>query len=294
MNSDVLHIVFTPGGAWSLRRALDAVGRDDRVICLLDDLSLGPIAPPDPYARAAWAQTQLGFTAWPNPETRFDLADGEFGHIRWDELVPLTQMFWRDALSDGSRKIVWVTRRSAMEYAGFLEWLWRAGDTPFEIVDLTEAMVSNYRPDRAGTPPVLAVSLRRLWPEDIIANKLLDRAVPLEASDRSRYRALRQQLRAENAPFRVVSDQGLVSAPMSFFDDRLLSEAVGNWRKVAWIVGHVYGAHHDDNLHQTGLMVLASRIDALIESGRLEHQGGSPFAMRFSEVRLPRRPPLDG
>ncbi|MGO9359797.1 MAG: DUF3658 domain-containing protein [Xanthobacteraceae bacterium] len=185
-----------------------------------------------------------------------------------------------------------MTRRSAREYTGFLEWLWQSGDASCEIVDLTECSVSDYRyyrQDQALIPQLRVVSLGRLWPESIVGNRLLDRAAPLQASDRSRYRELWRQLRTESAPFRIVSREGLISAPISFFDQRLMSWAVGNWRKVARIVGEVVRAQDNDDLRQCGEMILAARINALVESGELEFQGATAFAMRFSEVRLPQR-----
>jgi hypothetical protein len=46
-----------------------------------------------------------------------------------------------------------------MEYAGFLEWLWRLGDEPCEVVDLTEVKIS-YGPQHGPPrPPELAMSL---------------------------------------------------------------------------------------------------------------------------------------
>jgi hypothetical protein len=41
-----------------------------------------------------------------------------------------------------------------MEYAGFLDWLWRLGDAPCEVVDLTDVTVSYFPehgpPDHQG------------------------------------------------------------------------------------------------------------------------------------------------
>lgn len=290
MTSDVLHIVFTSAGATSLRKALKAQGRKDRVICLFDDLSFGPINPPDPQLRKTWVETELGFSGWPDtPEGSFPWAETASGDVTWEDLGATTRKFWDEALSDRSRKTVWMTRRSAMEYAGFLEWLWRIGDTPCSVVDLTECTISRYRQNEPPAPPALAVSLGRLFPEDIIGNNLFDQTEPLQATERQRHRELWRQLREDNAPFRIISHQGLVSAPITYFDEALLSWGVSNWRKVARIVGEVLSSQRDDNLRQTGDMVLVARINALVNSGMLEFQGIAPFAMRFSEVRLPRR-----
>jgi hypothetical protein len=78
--------------------------------------------------------------------------------------------------SSDYREVVWLSRRSAMEYAGFLEWLWRLGGAPCEVVDLTDLRIS-IRPPQ---PPVLAVSVAALSPDQIRGNNLWDLAEPLQ------------------------------------------------------------------------------------------------------------------
>jgi hypothetical protein len=119
-----LHVVFTPSGAGSLRQALADAGRDDQVISSFDNLSFGPIDPPDLLLRSKWVESELGWTGW-------------------NDIAPKTEAFWREALSSSHRKVAWLSRRSAMEYAGFLEWLWRLGDAPCEVVDLSEVTISH-------------------------------------------------------------------------------------------------------------------------------------------------------
>ena len=268
MSSDTLHIVFTPSGAGTLRDVLSADGRNERVVSLFDDLSFGPIEPSDGSTRPPWVEEQLGYTDW-------------------NDVIAQSESFWRESLSHGVRKTVWLSRRSAMEYAGFLEWLWRAGDAPCDIVDLTEFRISRYPQHGPPTPSSLAVSLAGLFPDEIRDNKLLERTEPLPASERHRYRELWRQLRAENAPFRVTDGQDLRSAPISVFDQTLLSLINDRWQKVARVVGEALALQMDD-LWQTGDMVLAGRINALVNSGALECQG-DPLNMRFSEIRLPRQ-----
>src|SRR3954454_23561385 len=108
MTAPVLHIVFTDSGASILRRALEDAGRDDQVISCFEDFSLGPINPSDFPLRLKWIENELGWTGW-------------------EGIARDSKAFWREALSPGTRKIAWLSRRSAMEYAGFLEWLWRMG-----------------------------------------------------------------------------------------------------------------------------------------------------------------------
>src|SRR3954453_12820420 len=95
----VLHVVFTPSGASLLQQAFEDAGCDDRVVCFFDCLSFGPINPPDMSLRSKWAESELGETDW-------------------DSIGLDTDTFWYEALSLDCRKVAWLTRRSAMEYAG--------------------------------------------------------------------------------------------------------------------------------------------------------------------------------
>ena len=238
-------------------------GRDDQVITTFDDLSFGPIDPGDSSSRAKWVETELGQTGW---------NDGASSPER----------LWDEARLTDNRKIAWLTRRSAMEYAGFLNWLWRLGDERCEV-DLTDVKI----PRRAehGLPD-LAISLGMLHPDLICENRLWDLARPLEANARSGYLDLWRQLRSESAPLRVVDGGELVSAPISFFDSTLMSFLADDWQKVTRVVGEALACQMDDCIFQTGDILLAARVNALAESGRLEVKGKSPLDMRFSEVRI--------
>jgi hypothetical protein len=101
-----LHIVFNPSAAACLRDALRQSGRDERVVSLFDCLSFGPLNPPDPELRGTWVEEELGYAGW-------------------EEVVGEATSFWPEALSISNRRIAWLSRRSAQEYAGFLECLWR-------------------------------------------------------------------------------------------------------------------------------------------------------------------------
>jgi hypothetical protein len=276
-----LHVVFTDTGAAELREALKASGRDDAVVSLADNLSFGPIDPADPEARRTWVEKELGFAGWPSTAEQ----DGDNG---WEDISVRAHAFWNESLSQRHRKIAWISRRSAMEYAGFLEWLWRLGDAPCEVVDLSEVKIS-YRPEH-GPPrrPLLAMSLGMLDHNTICNNDLWDLAEPLQMSARGRDLDLWRQLCSENAPLRVIEGDKIVSAPITFFDSLLLSHVKANWLKVAMVVGKALTDRMMDGVFQTCDIVLAARINSLVKNGVLEFQGKSPFAIRFSEVRLPR------
>jgi two-component sensor histidine kinase len=140
-----------------------------------------------------------------------------------------------------------MSRRSAPEYCGFLEWLWRLGDLPCEVIDLADMPVGSY--PRAFT-------LGLLSPEEIAANALWDRAETLDAIVRSHCHSLWRRLRVENAPLRVVAADGLRSAPITFFDQQLLSFAKASWQKPARIIGEILS----DQAHPSGRASRAQRV----------------------------------
>jgi hypothetical protein len=265
MAASILHVVFNPSGAAGLPEALERAGRGDRVAGFMDDLSFGPIAPPDAETRCRWIEHELGY--------------------EWRDVFAETASFWDEALSPGYRKVAWMSRRSTLEYSGFLEWLWRLGEQPFGLVDLTDATVVGRAID--GSPlSRRAVSVGSLHPHEIIDSGFLDSAREVTPEVCRRYRDLWAQLRAENAPLRVLGPDGLVSAPITHFDPLLMSHAKSQWQKAAMIIGRALGEFWDASLHQAGDLLLAARVRALAEAGHLELQG-NPFDIRRSEVRLP-------
>jgi len=267
MAQRIVHVVFTPSGAGCLRQALKSARRDDEVVTFFDNLSFGPINPPD-ASRAKWVESELGWTGW-------------------DEVASSSETLWREALCSERKKVAWLSRRSPMEYAGFLEWLWRLGDAPSELVDLTDVTISHRTEHGPPRRPRLAISVAMLHPDIIASEKLWDLAKPLQTDMRTGYLDLWRRLREENAPLRVLEGGDLVSAPISFFDSLLMSHATDEWQKVARIIGEALATEWDDDIFQTGDLVLAARVNALVENGRLECRGKSPLEMRFSEVRLP-------
>jgi Protein of unknown function/Domain of unknown function (DUF1835) len=257
-----VHIVFGPMAAASLEMAIRQAGREDRVVCHQGNLALGPIDPPEPHVRSAWMDREL-----PPAETSA-------------ECFPDDSAFWKEALRDDVRKVAWMSRRSAPEYCGFLEWLWRLGGQPCEVVDLTDMPVGNRR---------RAFSLSLLDPEEIVDNGLLDRTTHLDAAARAYHLGIWRRLRTENAPLRVVGPNGIQSAQLSYFDAQLLSFAKASWQKPARIIGEViceWVAPEMEPYFQAGDGVLAARIPVLVEQGLLEGRGNL-LDMRASEVRLP-------
>jgi hypothetical protein len=254
------HVVFSMSAAINLRKALAQIGRRERVLAFYDDLSLGPIDPPNPVLRAQWVKSQLGCD-------------------NWGEIDRHVQAFWTAALSGRHRRVAWMSRRSAHEFAGFLEFVSRLGDAPCEFVDATDV--------REPSSPRLGLCIALMPPQEIVETNLLDQARPLTEEMRADYVRKWKQLRSENAALRVLDgDLELRSAPISFFDQQLLSCVSHRWLKSARIIGDALYKFWGEGRHQTGVEVLAARLRSLVEAGLLESQGDLS-RIRYSEVRLP-------
>jgi hypothetical protein len=66
----------------------------------------------------------------------------------------------------------------------------------------------------------------------------------------------------------------------------MMSYATNDWQKDARIVGHALASQMDDCIIWAGDLLLVARLDALVESGRLEIRGEPAHNMHVSEVRL--------
>jgi len=86
----------------------------------------------------------------------------------------------------------------------------------------------------------------------------------------------------------TVDADGLRSAPITFFDQQLLSFAKVSWQKPARIIGEVIAewvGPPTEPYFQAGDGILADRVFALVEAGMLEELGDLTD-IRQSEVRL--------
>jgi hypothetical protein len=188
----VVHVLFNPSAAGSLKYALRQIGSADRVIGQFDDFSFGPINDAAHETRLAWVDNELAF-------------DG------YDEVIEGDRSFWIEAASEDIQPVVWISLLSANEYAGFLEFLWRRSCADFRIVDVTGLTF------QGNNGPFTARTLGVLAPDQIIAAGLIDQQMILNDAQIEGHRGNWRQLRLENEAFRIVCDNGLASAPITHF-----------------------------------------------------------------------------
>jgi hypothetical protein len=123
-----------------------------------------------------------------------------------------------------------------------------------------------------------------VMPEDRL-RALLGSGRPVSSAEMDEAQRRWRSLKSENAPFRIVSESGLISAPIDCFDPMLLERSTAEWSRATRIVGEAMG-HNSDSYYQVGDLMLLTRIVALVEQGKLLADG-DPWDMRNCRLRLP-------
>lgn len=256
------HLLFSPSAAGTLRATLSEQGRPDQVVSVFDDFSFGPLDSDD-ATRVAWIENELSIT-------------------EWDSVIADSRPVLTASLSSAVEPVVWVSFREARTYAGFLRWLPCRGDAPCTIIDVTDVAQDGgpAGPDAKPVPGPGAL------PRDALA-RLLDTQRPLCDDQHREHLVLWEQLRSEDAPFRMIGEDGrLTSAPITCFDPLLLSCAQPEWWKAARIVGLALCEQREAGVSQVGDMVLFGRLCRLAEAGALEWRGDMA-RLATCEFRLP-------
>jgi hypothetical protein len=215
-------------------RAIAETGSGDSVLPFRDDLSCGPIASDDPASRGAW---------W-----------GQFYDM--GEVETELRAFWHRLESTDARIVLWFGRMTANELAFFLACSERLAEREYDVVYVTAL---RGKPSASIVRPEILTSLlgeqRRPSPQE-----------RRDSADRW------HRLRSEDAPFRIVTPEGLVSAPAEHFDNALLSHMDGAWRNVNRVVADTMGLSFEPHW-QVGDLMLKARLVALAESGSIELTG---------------------
>lgn len=265
-----VHVVFGMSAAGSLRQALAKLTLNQAVLGLPDDLSFGPINPPAPGVRSQWIKELLGLDDY-------------------EEYGRRAEIFWKQATDPDVSPVVWVCRRCAYEYSGFLEFLWRIGEQRFLVIDMTDFKFPA-RTGRDGVDMWITSTFGYVSPDYITSSRIIETKKRLDKRKVSAYREAWKHLRIENSPFRVVTDAGLRSAPLTHFDDAIRSCITHNWQKCARIIHETMGKLEVDKFRQCGDLILESRLRTLGEERAFEVRGDASD-MHKSEARL--LPPTD-
>ncbi|MBP2146374.1 hypothetical protein J2129_001828 [Methanofollis sp. W23] len=265
--TNTMHIAFTESAGGCLKAAF----RDrpeHHVAALADDLSLGPI---NPYH---YPDRQVYF------ETLY--ADTEFASWYQDSL-PRIRTFWKETRPDTPRRIAWFTRRSAIEYSGFLEFLSREPDPcAIEVIDLTEGVdvLWDDEPDEAPDR-VIPTSIGELAPEWL--RDQTDRTRFLSRSEASFYLRSWGRLKEDEDGVRTLWRGQLYPTVPSTLGEDVLYAVPEDWTSAAMVIGEALGTSSDEYT-QCGDAFLYSRLLFLIRCGEVEAKG-DPVSMRTLQVR---------
>lgn len=243
-----VHVAFSPSGLGSLKLALKTMGRDEEVLGLADDLSFGPIDVRDVHERMQWGVDELGFD--PSPEIE--------AHI---------EAFWRRIEAVRVEIVAWTSRRHVSEYCGFLELLRRAKGAPISCVNVADIACA----EADGSPiPILSTAFSWIPPHTIVENDLINRATSISAERRSAYEGEWQRLRKENAPLRVLTTSGLVSAPITHFDNLIRSCVSNTWERCAVVVGRAIRKTEGEFCQCSGDQLLFNRLQNLVKRNEID------------------------
>ncbi|MDK4704957.1 DUF3658 domain-containing protein [Rhizobium sp. CNPSo 4062] len=254
-----LHV--TPGfsAAGSLREALRLAGREDAVLPFGDDLTCGPIN-----------SDAAGRVAWWHPFYE-DAMDEHF------------LSFWRRIDESEDRLVVWFGRHCAQELAFRLAFAFHMNGRPYDAIDVTDLRLPR-RQSEDGQPRTYSPQGVSLIGAETLAT-VLDEAQPVTPEHDLANRNEWKRLMGENAPFRIVTSTGLLSAPLDYCDQFLLEHASPEWQKMARIVGNTMGLTCDP-YYQVGDVMLQARLIALIDEGKLIAEG-DPWNIQTCRIRLP-------
>jgi hypothetical protein len=257
---ETLHVTFNKSIAGSVSQMLKILGCNESVIGLSDNLSFGPI-----YASSA--------------NKRAELVENIIGY-EFSEVIQQSELFWNEAISANVYAVAWVCFSDAAEYCGFLEFIWRIGNAAFGVIDATGLEVTD-RLNRKWTPRSLGV----VSPDQMLEAGLVERARPFAPEEVEKHRRLWGQLKAENAPLRIIGRKGLTSAPINHFDHWLTRHTTQEWRKGARVVGEALGELFlsEESAHVSDIW-LWGRVCALAAEGVLEIRGES-LEMQSAMVR---------
>ena len=265
MNEEIesVHVAFGWPITDSIRHALRLLGRNERVIELPDNLSFGPINPPDTNLRRAWMESVL----------QCELSDDLAG----------IEKAWAEATASEVYPVFWVCMSCPSEQASFLEFASRMNGKTFDIIDATALEFATA--DGVKKP----WSLGSMRPEDIVSCDLYAKRRAISPSELSAASKVWSQLRKENTPFRIVRDGCLVSASLTYFDAFLIDQANQDWEISARLIGRALTSMSFDMAphgQSASDVVLFGRMLALGENGLLEIAGSGP-GMRDYKVRKP-------
>jgi hypothetical protein len=255
------HICFGHSARGTLRHTLLTAGRDEPVLNFWGQYVAGPLKDRENLNRSAWLARHY-----------FGVDDELRGEHAADE-----RQFRGSVASYDGELIAWVSRRSAVEYCDFLEFLSAARDKErLSIIDLSEAR------SKRG---ILHLSVGACGPEDLKEHIGSERR--LDSQEREQHLSLWELLSDENADLRMLADGELVSTTLDRFDGDILEKVPREWTSAARVVGNVMGwtDMDEEEVQGYGDLFWYNRLRALAGAHEIEWKGSPNGSMREICIR---------
>jgi hypothetical protein len=224
-----LHVTFGYSAAGSLKMALATLGLSEEVAILGDDYSMGPIDPGDADQRAAWEREELG------EDDPIAISDD-------------VAAFWERVSTWPGKLVAWMSSHSVVELCGLHELVWRLPTANIDVIDVSNVDFRSGNASRYDARQAFAI----VRDDYIVELSLIDSAKSLSDVERASYRRAWNRLRAENAPLRVLTETGLVSAAVDHFDDRIRARIAEDWQRCARVVGDMLASVSSGTLREGG------------------------------------------
>lgn len=267
MTNDRLHITFGYSAAGSLKMALTTLGLDEPVAILGDDFSMGPIDPGDVDQRSEWEREEMDT----------------------DEPIAFPGDFWERVSAWPGKVVAWMSSNAVHELCGLHVLLWRLPNVALHVVD-----VANFEFPADHVPPYdWRPSFAIVRDDFIVQHSLIDFARPVTDIQRATSRRIWDQLRTENAPLRILTDVGLVSKPITYYDDRIRALITDQWQKCGRVVGAMMGSVSNGKLYEfRSDEFFFVRLIRIVEGDEVEakHDDGPDALWSFGESWVRRRP----
>jgi hypothetical protein len=259
----MLHVIFCPSGAGSLRQALWEKGLRQRVIDLADHLDWGPIGSDSFDYRQAWLNSNIPLQG-----------------MEWDWIANGAREFEAKVRSDPDR-LIWIAPQSARELCAFYWYLNLIGDDGAKMIVADYPLQNTW----CGTPPRTLGELNSERFSDLLNEAERQPLNPTRFPP-----VMWNKLKAEASLLRIVNKGMIKSVRESHFDEHLLTQCSAKWRKCYRIVGDAMGRileqndYPDDSFLYWRLRVLAKqkRIESNREIEGLDLISADPLLIRLA------------
>lgn len=241
----MLHICFSSSASGIIRRILRKRSRNEAVFTFIDDISVGPITDVCGEERKTWY-------------LKYFAADMLETEQLWEDQI----RFWSKTIISQDQLMVWLTRRSAAEYCGFLELLSLLPEkSEISLADFTSQKFD------VGKTKEACISIGHLNEDNMETGFKIQTVT--NPSDWNQSLQMWNNLKCESAPLRIVEHDKLFSKPQDYFDLFLFQHLSGNWQKLYRVVGEAVVSSWEND-HRVPFDWFNQRIRELTKDGFIE------------------------